>query len=200
MRLGSQSRTAHGLPVIEAVAAGLSYGALLCWVSVCILGSFRPDGLPDPYWSGLPHARSDTTGIVAFAVVAGCGTVAEYLRLRRRQRTVPAPELLELRQGAAELLAAAASRMTALLSTGLVLYLSVNAVTHPATLAIHVTHLVSWPTEGTLRVVALLLSTGSVAASRYLAVRAASAERGPRAVSDVVNLGLREQPEVGGEP
>jgi hypothetical protein len=56
----------------------------------------------------------------------------------------------------------------ALLATGLVVYLSVNAVTHPATLGVHATHLATWPTEGTLRVAALLSCTCSAAALRYL--------------------------------
>ena len=70
--------------------------------------------------------------------------------------------------GATELLALAISETVALLATALVVYLSVNAVTHPATLMIHATHLAAWPTEGTLRVAALLLCTCSAAALRYL--------------------------------
>ena len=53
-------------------------------------------------------------------------------------------------------------------AAGLVVYLSVNAVTHPATLRLQATHLLSWPAEGTLRVVALLLAAVYVAVLRYL--------------------------------
>jgi hypothetical protein len=60
----------RGRSVVEASALGLSYGAALCWGSVCLLASFRPDGLSAPYWSGLPDLRSDTTGIAAFATLA----------------------------------------------------------------------------------------------------------------------------------
>jgi hypothetical protein len=42
------------------------------------------------------------------------------------------------------------------------------AVTHPWTLGIHATHLAAWPTEGTLRVAALLLCVGSAAMLRGL--------------------------------
>ena len=66
------------------------------------------------------------------------------------------------------LFALAASETVAVLSTGLVGYLSVNAVTHPSTLELHVTHLLSWPSEGTVRVIALLLAAGSVSIVRYL--------------------------------
>jgi hypothetical protein len=160
-----------GRSVVEASALGLSYGSALCWGSVCLLASFRPDGLSAPYWSGLPGLRSDTTGIAAFATLAVCATLSEYLRLRRggastswRRSTVP--------PGAGRALIAALARVAALLSAGLVVYLSVNAVTHPATLVLHVTHLVSWPAEGTVRVLALALAVVSAAACRYLAARA----------------------------
>jgi hypothetical protein len=53
------------------------------------------------------------------------------------------------------------------LATGLVAYISLNAVTHPATLQLHATHLATWPTEGTLRVDALAASACAVAALRY---------------------------------
>jgi hypothetical protein len=39
---------------------------------------------------------------------------------------------------------------------------------HPATLQLHITHLLPWPAEGTVRVEALLLCACSIAASRYL--------------------------------
>ena len=46
-----------------------------------------------------------------------------------------------------------------------------NTVTHPATQQIQATHLLSWPTEGTLRVVALLLCSVSFGMIRYLRPR-----------------------------
>ena len=162
--------------------AGVGYATALCWASVCLLASFQPDRLSSPYWSKIPHLRYDTTGIAAFVLAALglCGS--EYLRWRRRavaeclpgsQRPAShwpgtaergAPKL----SGRCPLLLLSASETSALLCSGLVAYLSVNAVTHPATLRLQATHLLSWPAEGTLRVMALLLAAASVAVLRYL--------------------------------
>jgi hypothetical protein len=152
---------------LEALATGLAYGAALCWVGVCLVASFRPADLSAPYWSGVPCLRSDTSGIVAFLSVAVCFGASEYLRLRRRRDTAatPAPRSPDTNL---QLFALATSETVAILATGLVVYWSVNAVTHPATLGIHATHLVSGPTEGTLRVVALLMGICSVTVLRYL--------------------------------
>src|ERR1700689_2319480 len=82
-------RPVRGRPMrwlaVEALTAGLAYGAGLCWVSVCLVASFRPDGLSAPYWWDLPGLRTDTSGIIAFFVLAICLAASEYLRLRRRQ-------------------------------------------------------------------------------------------------------------------
>jgi hypothetical protein len=59
-----------------------------------------------------------------------------------------------------------------ILSSGLVIYIWLNSVTHPVTLDMQATLLVEWPTEGTLRVMALLLSALSVAVLRYIASKA----------------------------
>lgn len=158
--------------------AGLGYAAALCWASVCLLASFRPDRLSSPYWSDIPHLRYDTSGIAAFvlAAVSLCGS--EYLRWRRRAAAEclpggqwPAshrPGAAGRLSGRCPLLVLSASETSALLCSGLVVYLSVNAVTHPATLRLRATHLLSWPAEGTLRVVALLFAAASVAVLRYL--------------------------------
>ncbi len=157
---------------LEASAAGLAYGAGLCWVSVCLLASFRPGDLSTPYWRGVPGLRSDTSGILAFIALAVCFTGSEYLRLRRRKGAVArdvAAAGIQVASGAvARPLALAVAETVTVLSTGLALYLSVNAVTHPVTLQIRATHLAAWPTEGTLRVLALLLSVCSVTVLRYL--------------------------------
>lgn len=155
------------LVALEALGTGLAYGAALCWASVCLLGSFRPDDLSAPYWSGMACLRSDTTGIIAFFVVAVCLCTSEFLRLRRRRvlNAMPSPRASDR---GLKVLILAVSETVAILATGLVIYLSVNAVTHPVTLGIHATHLVSWPTEGTLWVFALLLCICSVTALRYL--------------------------------
>jgi len=156
---------------LEAATAGVGYAAALCWASVCLLASFRPDRLSNPYWSGIPHLRSDTSGIVGFVLAALCLCGSEYLRCGQRPAAGwpgaagrRAPRL----SGRCPLLLLSASETSALLCSGLVTYLSVNEVTHPATLRLQATHLLSWPAEGTVRVVALLLAAASVAVLRYL--------------------------------
>jgi hypothetical protein len=62
----------------------------------------------------------------------------------------------------------AVAETAVVLSTGLVIYLSLNAVTHPVTLTIQLTHLWPWPSEGTVRVIALGICLVAVAVRRYL--------------------------------
>jgi hypothetical protein len=152
---------------LEASAGGLAYGAGLCVVGVCLVASFRPGDLGTPYWRGMPGLRSDTSGILAFFTVAVGVCASEYLRLRRRRDATAAAGRGRV-SGSTMLLALAMSETVAILATGLVVYISMNAVTHPATLEIHATHLAAWPTEGTLRVAALLLCACSVTVLRYL--------------------------------
>jgi len=41
------------------------------WASVCLLASFPASPAAEqPYWSGIPHLRSDTSGIVGFVLAA----------------------------------------------------------------------------------------------------------------------------------
>ncbi|MGH3070435.1 MAG: hypothetical protein ACRDMI_17875 [Streptosporangiaceae bacterium] len=155
-----------GRLALEAVTAGLAYGGVLCWASTALVGSFRAPDLPDHYWQPIP-LRTDTSGFIAFLVAAVCLVTSEYLRLRRRaavphHRPAPAP---------AATLALAVSEMVTVLATGLFAYLSFNAIMHPETLLLHVTHLLPWPAEGTVRVEALLLCTCSAAVWRYLRAR-----------------------------
>ena len=62
----------------------------------------------------------------------------------------------------------AVAETAAVLATGLVIYLSLNAVTHPFTLRLQLTHLWPWPSEGTVRVIGLGICLVAVATSRYL--------------------------------
>jgi hypothetical protein len=169
---------------VEAATAGLAFGSLLEWASTALVGSFRPLDLADPYWRGVPWLRTDTSGFAAFIVAAVCLLSSEYLRLRRRRSAVsagaappptpPGAVPPPTAPGGAVLLAMAAAETVAVLATGLFGYLSVNTVTHPATQQIQATHLLSWPTEGTLRVVALLLCIVSFGMVRYLRPRIAA--------------------------
>lgn len=172
-----------GWLAVEAAAAGLAFGSLLEWASTALVGSFRPLDLADPYWRVVPWLRTDTSGFAAFLVAAVCLLTSEYLRLRRRRSAASAgttpraasPEAVPpTAPGGAVLLAMAAAETVAVLATGLFGYLSVNTVTHPATQQIQATHLLSWPTEGTLRVAALLLCIVSFGMVRYLRPRIAA--------------------------
>jgi hypothetical protein len=150
---------------VEAATAGLAFAALLGWASTALVGSFRGQDLPGRYWQPIP-VRTDTSGFIAFLVAAICLATSEYLRLRRRREAVPASPP----DGAATMVLAAAETV-AVLATGLFVYLSFNAITHPGSLLLHITHLLPWPAEGTVRVVALVLCACSVAVWRYLRAR-----------------------------
>lgn len=80
---GASRRLAPG-----AWTAGFACGAVLCWIGLCLLASFRPGDKGAPYWSGLPALRSDTSGIEPFFAAAVCLSIREFLRLRRRQNIV----------------------------------------------------------------------------------------------------------------
>jgi hypothetical protein len=160
----------HGVLSAEAALAGLAYGSGLCWVSTCVVGSFRPGYLANPYWPAIRGLRTDTCGIAAFGVTTVCLVVSEYLRLRRQRGGGLRPGPTTLGAAPVQLGVLAIARTIGLLSTVLVAYLSANAVTHPATLAIQATHLVPWPTEGTLRVFALIACVCSVGITRWMRV------------------------------
>ena len=157
----SRSSGTRGRLIVEAVTAGLAYAMTLWWLSVCALASFRPDLLSFPYWPHLagldaqqPHLtglRSDTSGALAFLVAAVCIVVSEYLRLRRKVN-FPAPAGRRWPDSAPALLAVAVAEMVVVLATGLVVYISTNAITHPDTLLVGTSHLAPWPAEGTLRI------------------------------------------------
>jgi hypothetical protein len=182
---GGRSTDADGVALAtEAMAAGLAFSGLLCWVSTALVASFRPQDLPAPYWQALPWLRTDSLGVLAFIVAAVSLPVSEYLRLRRR-RVAAARIAQPASDGASAgappdstavgpLVALAVSETVAVLATGVVGYLSVNAVTHPQTLLLQVTHLLPGPSEGTLRVAGLILCFCSVSVIRYLRALAAS--------------------------
>jgi hypothetical protein len=160
-------KSASSSLALEALAFGLAYAAGLCWASVCLAGSFRTSELRAPYWAGIPGLRTDTCGEAAFLVVAVCFATSEYLRLNRRREDAAKPTQQPLSNKTA-LLAVAIAKTIVVLATGVVVYLSVNAVTHPSTLAIHLTHLGPWPAEGTVRVIALFLCVCAGSALRFL--------------------------------
>jgi hypothetical protein len=149
----------------EAVTAGLAFAAVLEWASTALVGSFRGQDLSRHYWQPIP-LRTDTSGFIAFVIAAICLATSEYLRLRRRREAVPG-----LPPDPAVTMVLAVAETVAVLAAGLFVYLSFNAITHPGSLLLHITHLLPWPAEGTVRVEALLLCACSVAVWRYLRAR-----------------------------
>jgi hypothetical protein len=149
--------------VVESAAFGLGYIAVLIWSGSALVASFS-DGESNPYWPNIPHLRTDTTGVLAFAVAIISLPVSQYLLLRRRSGA----QSQSVARPAGVLAVQAIAETAAVLGTGLVIYLSLNAVTHPITLTLQLTHLWPWPSEGTVRVIALGVCLIAVATSRYL--------------------------------
>lgn len=148
--------------MVEAIAFGLGYTAVLIWIGSALVASFGYDEY-NPYWSAIP-LRTDTAGALAFGVSIVTLAISRYLELSRRSGvpTEPVP-----RSGGV-LMVQAVADTAVFLGTALVIYLSCNAFMHPSTLDIHLTHLMSWPTEGTVRVIALFVCFVAVATRRYL--------------------------------
>ena len=156
--------------VVESVALGLGYAAFLIWVGSAFVGSFGDFNDAYPYWPAIPHLRTDTAGFFGFAVAIVCLVISRYLQLGRRNGA-PAERVARLRP-ARVLAVQAVADVAALLGTALVIYLSVNEATHPWTLPIQLTHLLPWPSEGTVRVMALGVCLAAVAVRRYLGATA----------------------------
>ena len=149
--------------VVESAAFGLGYTAVLVWGGAALVGSFGYDDA-FPYWPAIPHLRTDTAGFIAFAVAIVSLVVSKYLQLRRLNGTPAEP----VARPAGVLGVQAVAETAAFLGTGLVIYLSFNAIVHPWTLRIQLTHLLPWPSEGTVRVIALAICLVAVATRRYL--------------------------------
>jgi hypothetical protein len=146
------------------LALGLGYTAVLIWIGSALVGSFGYKEAT-PYWSAIP-LRTDTAGAIAFGVAIITLVPSRYLELRRRNGRPAQPEPAERPAGVLAVLAAA--DIALFLATAVVIYLSCNAFTHPVTLTIQLTHLLAWPSEGTVRVVALGVCLVSVSVRRYL--------------------------------
>lgn len=176
--------------VIESAAFGLGYMAFLVWIGSALVGSFGVNGVA-PYWSVIPQLRTDTAGAIAFAVAAASFSVSRYLQLRRHRGGAPAQPLAAR---PSVLAVQAVAETAAVLCTGVVIYLSLNAVTHPWTLRVQLTHLLSWPSEGTVRVIALCVCLVATALARFTRAACGCQQVGqPAAVSqtDVTARGRR---------
>jgi hypothetical protein len=166
----------HRNLLVESAAFGLGYAAVLIWAGAALVGSFG-GGLASPYWPAIPHLRTDTTGVIAFAIAIVSLATSRYLQLRRcggapAEQAPPSPA-----RPAWVLTVQAIAETAAILGTGLVAYLSLNAVTHPETLRLQLTHLWPWPSEGTVRVIALCICLVAVATRRYLRASASRASQ-----------------------
>jgi hypothetical protein len=161
VRIGGPARRSLA---VESMAFGVGYAATLIWIGSALVGSFG-GGLASPYWPNIPHLRTDTAGVASFAIAMVALSTTRYLQLKRRGRVpISAPP-----ERPARILAVQAIAETAvILATGMVLYLSFNAVTHPWTLKLQLTHLWPWPSEGTVRVIGLGICLVGTATSRYL--------------------------------
>jgi hypothetical protein len=122
--------------------------------------------------------------VIAFALAAVGLVVSKYLRLRRSQAGAIARYSVNRYPYVQAL--QAVSETAAVLATALVAYLSLNVVTHSATLRLQLIHLWPWPSEGTARVIALGICIASVAATRYLRSALSLGARGQVPVSDRV--------------
>jgi hypothetical protein len=154
---------ANGKLVIESVAFGVGYTAMLIWVGSALVASFS-GGEANPYWSVIPFLRTDTVGDLAFAVAIVSLVVSRYLQLRRRGVAPAQPAATPT----GLLMVQAMAETAAVLCTAVVIYLSFNAVTHPESLELQLTHLLPGPSEGTVRVIALGICLVAVATSRFL--------------------------------
>jgi hypothetical protein len=149
---------------LEGATTGLAYASALAAPSAIAVASLRPEDLSLPYWARIGWLPTDTFGFICFVVAVFSFIPAEFLRLSRIVRhrfvaTAPHPRPLTV-------LMAAIARSLVAAGTVLVVYLSVNAVTHPQTLLLPATHRLSWPTEGTLRAIALIVTACAAAVAR----------------------------------
>jgi hypothetical protein len=166
-------RTSHGYGklAVESAALGLGFAALLIWIGSALNGSFGYDDAY-PYWPTFSGLRTDTAGAISFAFAIVFLVLSKYLQLRRR--TAP---VRPVARGAGVLTVQAMAETGVVLGTALVLYLSLNEVSHPWTLRMQLTHLASWPTEGTVRVIGLAVCLVGLAITRYLRATAVPARR-----------------------
>ena len=152
--------------VVESVALGLGYAAVLIFGGAALVAAFS-NNESSPYWALIPRLRTDTSGVIAFVVAMVSLPVSRYLELRRRGDRGDTPVRPVSRSAGVHAVQAVAEAAL-VLGTGLVIYLSLNAVTHPWTLEVQLTHLAPRPSEGTVRVVGLFICLAAVATRHYL--------------------------------
>jgi hypothetical protein len=147
----------------------LAYGAALVSIGAGLVASFRVDRLADPYWRSVPKLRTDTAGALAFVFLFFCLVISEYLRM---SRSAAAEAGHQIRPPGPGLLLITVARVGAVLGAAVVLYISVNAFTHPVTLNRQATHFLTWPTESTLRAAAVGIGSLCAAVTRWSSISA----------------------------
>jgi hypothetical protein len=152
--------------VAESVALGLGYTTVLIFGGSALVAAFS-NYEAYPYWPAIPHLRTDTSGFLAFAVALVSLAVGRYLELRRRGDRGDTPAKPVSRPAGVHAVQAVADAAL-VCATGLVIYLSLNAVTHPWSLPIQLSHLFPWPSEGTARVIGLIVCLAAAATRHYL--------------------------------
>ena len=185
--VGTRRRDSNRALIIESAALGLGYAATLVWIGSAFVGSFGDFDDAYPYWPAIPHLRTDTAGFLAFGLAIVTLVPSRYLQLRRRAAGAADGVVPAGRPGAVLALQALAD-VALVLATGVVLYLSVNAAMHPWTLPVQLTHLVPWPSEGTVRVLALAVCALALAVRRYLRASPGQAARPPAALPEPADL------------
>jgi hypothetical protein len=164
---------------LESVAFGLGYVAVLIWIGSALVAAFGYDDA-SPYWPEITQLRTDTAGAIGFFIAIVALTTSRYLELRRRGGAtgaqVPVVQVPEERRARVHLVQAVADTGM-FLGTAIVIYLSCNAFAHPITMQMQLTHLLSWPSEGTVRVIGLAVCLVCVPLHRYLKATSAAPEQ-----------------------
>src|SRR5580658_7247491 len=105
--------------MVESAAFGLGYVAVLIWAGSALVAIFT-GGEANPYWSAIPHLRTDTSGVIAFAVAIVSLVVSKYLQLSRRNGAPAQPAAAQpaAARPASVLVAQAVAETAVFLSTG----------------------------------------------------------------------------------
>jgi hypothetical protein len=120
------------------VDTAVVFGAL-GWLYVAVVAVVYPGELSFPIVVGIP-IRRDTLAIICFGVSA----VAYFLREIRKQSSGSRDAFSR------RTVARASLRTIFVYSTMTAIYLMANSITHPKTMTMPLTHVVDWPTEGTV--------------------------------------------------
>lgn len=136
----------------------LQLSSFLVWAYVAAIAVWVPSNLPHRFEGTLP-IRTDTAGVLAFSSSLVFATVVTVLS----SWAAPAHRLRRF-------------VFTLCLNAGLYcwsgwLYISCNSITHPYTLHMPLTHLASWPDEGTFATTCMLLGTAFLAGSALVFIQ-----------------------------